>query len=77
MRYYCYNEFSNDENGEVIGEVVTVSEEEIKDNYFPYWYNKMCQKYGKEIVNEKYSFEDCLEDWITVHWAWESKDENT
>jgi hypothetical protein len=68
MRYYCYNEFSNDENGEV----VTVSEEEIKDNYFPYWYNKMCQKYGKEIVNEKYSFEDCLEDWITVHWAWES-----
>jgi hypothetical protein len=31
----------------------------------------MCEKYGKEIVDANYSFEDCLDDWIVVHWAWE------
>jgi len=77
MRYYSYNEFSNDENGEVIGKVVTVSEEELRKTYYPYWYDKMCKKFGKEIVNENYSFEECLNDWIVVYWAWESKDEIT
>jgi hypothetical protein len=77
MRYYSYNQFSNDENGEVIGKVVTVSEEEIKDGYFPYWYDKMCEKYGKKIVDENYSFEECLNDWIVVDCAWESDDEIT
>ena len=78
MRYYSFNEFSNDENGEVIGKVVTVSEAEIsKTYYYPYWYDKMCKKFGKQIVDEKYSFEECLDDWIVVHCAWESKDETT
>jgi len=77
MRYYSYNEFSNDENGEVIGKVVTVSEEELRKTYYPYWYDKMCKKFGKQIVDENYSFEECLNDWIVVYWAWESKDETT
>jgi len=25
-------------------------------------------------VDECYSAEDCLQDWIVVHWAWESKE---
>jgi hypothetical protein len=77
MRYYSYNEFSNDENGEVIGKVVTISEDNIKGDYFPYWYDKMCNKFGKQIVDENYSFEECLDDWIVVYCAWESKDEIT
>jgi hypothetical protein len=77
MRYYSYNEFSNDENGEVIGKVVTISEDIIRGVYFPYWYDKMCIKFGKQIVDENYSFEECLDDWIVVYCAWESKDETT
>jgi hypothetical protein len=67
MRYFSYNEF--DSTG---GRVVTMSEEEIRKEYWPYWYNKMCLKFGKSHVDENYSFEDCLEDWMTVHWAWKS-----
>jgi hypothetical protein len=67
MRYFSYNEF--DSTG---GRVVTMSEEEIRKEYWPYWYNKMCLKFGRFHVDENYSFEDCLEDWMTVHWAWKS-----
>lgn len=69
MRYFSFNEF--DESG---GSVVTMSEEEIRKEYWPHWYGKMCQKYEQSYIDEHYSFEDCLEDWITVHWAWEVKE---
>ena len=67
MRYFCYNELV--EEGE--DPVVTVSEDDIHKNYYPYWYDGMCKKFGKEYVDETYSFEDCLDDWIVVNWAWE------
>jgi len=67
-RYYCYNEMTDDGGNEVI----TLSEEEIKETYYPYWHGKMCEKFGKEKVDETYTFEDCLDDWIVVNWAWES-----
>jgi hypothetical protein len=70
MRYFCFNEF--DDQGE---HIVTLSEEEIRKEYYPYWYKKMCEKYGQEQVDKDYCFEDFLGDWIIVHWAWESKDE--
>lgn len=69
MRYFSFNEF--DESG---GSVATMSEEEIRKEYYPHWYKKMCQKYEQSYVDEHYTFEDCLEDWITVHWAWEVKE---
>lgn len=71
MRYYSYNEYTEDEKGLVL----TVSEEDIRRDYWPFWYNKMCEKYGKDQVDANYCFEDCLEDWIVVNWAWESKDD--
>ena len=46
-----------------------LSEKDIFVQYFPYWYGKMCEKFGAEYVNEKYSWKDCLEDWIVVNWA--------
>lgn len=70
MRYYSYNEYTdNDEN-----EIITLSEEDIRKNYWPYWYDKMCGKFGKEIVDRDFCFEDCLYDWVIVNWAWEVKD---
>lgn len=70
MRYYTFAQPVN-EVGDP--EYVTMSEDEIRKEYYPYWYRKMCEKFGKEHVDKTYSFENCLEDWITVHWAWESK----
>ena len=69
MRYYCYNELVED--GE--DPVVTVSEDDIRKNYYPHWYERMCKKYSKDHVDATYSFEDCLDDWVVVNWAWESK----
>ena len=68
MRYYSYNEYVEDANA---NSVVTVSEEDIRRDYWPFWYGKMCEKYGKEHVDASYSFEDFLHDWTVVHWAWE------
>jgi hypothetical protein len=77
MRYFSYNEYDpeNPLADETGGYVVTMSEEEIRKEYWPYWYKKMCEKYGQERVDNDYTFEDCLTDWIIVHWAWESKNE--
>lgn len=67
VRYYSYDEFSEDG-----GYIVTVSEEDIRRDYYPYWFKRMCDKFGQGHVQENYSFEDCLQDWIITNWAWES-----
>lgn len=71
MRYYSYNEYKTEPG--VDDYVETVSEEDIRKTYYPYWYDKMVKKFGKEVVEKNYCFEDCLEDWIVVNWAWEIK----
>jgi hypothetical protein len=71
MRYYSYNEYIEDPSKDNF--VVTLSEEDIRKSYYPHWYDKMCKMFGKDYVDEKYSFEDCLDDWIVVNWAWEVK----
>ena len=71
MRYYSYNEYTVDPP--YINVVVTFSEEDVRKTYYPFWYEKMCKKYGKEHVDATYSFEDCLDDWVVVNWAWEVK----
>jgi hypothetical protein len=65
MKYYCRH--SPDKK-----EVEVFSEEEILNMYYDYWYSKMCEKYGKEKVDESFCRLDCIDDWITVNWAWES-----
>jgi hypothetical protein len=70
MRYFCYNEW--DENRKW---VETISEDKIRRQEWGNWYYKMCQKFGKEHVDENYSFQDCLDEWIIVNQAWESTDE--
>lgn len=71
MRYFSYNELSDDL---VSNEVITVSEEDIYKSYWPFWYKKMCDKFGKEYVDSTYNFEDCLDDWYIVNWAWSVQD---
>lgn len=68
MRYYSYNEMTDDGGNEV----VTVSEEYIRQTYYPYWQKRM-QESGKNL--EDYNFADCLFDWVVVNWAWESTNE--
>jgi hypothetical protein len=54
--------------------VVTKSEEDVRKEYWPYWYGRMCEKFGKDHVDDLYNFEDCLGDWYVVNWAWEVKE---
>jgi len=73
MRYYSYNEYNPDSPlaDEMGGYVVTKSEEDIRKEYYPYWYGRMCQRFDKEYVDNNFTFEECLEDWVTINWAWE------
>ena len=70
LRYYCYNDYKTDPSADSYVEFK--SEEDIRMEYWPYWYGKMCEKYEKTYVDENFCFEDCLDDWIVVNWAWES-----
>lgn len=49
-------------------EIVTVTEEQIKEEYFKHWKDQ-CTLCG--CPEDFLTFENCLEDWITVNWAWE------
>lgn len=46
-----------------------LTEEQIYNEYWDYWCIQM-RRVGKEDMISK---ERCLEDWITVNWAWEVK----
>ena len=71
MRYFSYNEYKTKPG--IDDYVETKSEEDIRREYWPYLYKKMCAKYEQSYVDKNYSFEDCLEDWVIVYWAWEIK----
>lgn len=75
MRYYSYNEaqWNAAPDSTDTHRVVTVSEDEIRQTYYPYWYKEMCDTYGQESVDRYYSFEECLKDWIIINWAWKSE----
>lgn len=69
MRYFSYDEYVE----EIFKDsMCTISEEDIRQNYYPIWYDKMCKRHGKKKVDEIYNFEDCLADWMIEYWGWES-----
>ena len=43
------------------------------ENYYPYWSKAMIKKYGQEEFDKTYCKLDCIDDWVVVNWAWESK----
>lgn len=69
MKYYSYNEYISEPG--IDDYVETKSEEDIRKDYWPYWYNQMCKKFGKEYVDANYTIQDCIDDWVIVNWAWE------
>lgn len=72
MKYYSYNEYNPDSPlaDETGGYVVTMSEEEILNEYWDYWCKRMTE-IGKDP--EVMTFQDCIDDWVVGRWAWESK----
>jgi len=68
MRYYTHQTFDN-----IKSYIITQSEEDIRKDYYPYWYGNMCDKFGKECVDTNYTFEDCLDDYKIVTFAQEAK----
>lgn len=67
MKSYHYNQQILDEGD---ASVVTVTEEQIIKEYYPWWEEQMIKKFGNGhylITPEK-----CIEDWVIVNWAWES-----
>ena len=73
MRYYCYNEPGDPEFKTNV--VVTLSEDDIIEQYWDYWYGRMCAKFGQQYVDENYCKQDCIDDFCVIHWAWESTSE--
>jgi len=70
MKYYSYVDYETDPSIDSI--VRTLSEKEIILEYWDYWYDRMCKKFGKELVDKNYTYQDCIDDWCVVHWAWKS-----
>lgn len=54
------------------GTMRTLSESDIIAEYWQYWYGRMCEKYGKEHVDQNFTHKDCIDDWVIIHWAWET-----
>lgn len=72
MKYYTYVQPTSSDDTSPI--YITLSEEEILKEYWDYWYERMCNKFGKEIVDNTYSSKECIEDWAVSTWAWDSTD---
>lgn len=69
MKYYSYDEPNEDgSNNHVI-----LSEKDILERYYDFWYGEMVKKYGKEYVDNNYNKKDCIEDFLVIHWAQEEK----
>jgi len=45
--------------------------QQILDEYWEHWKDRMNDVGKKSLVSE----DKCIEDWIVNHWAWEKKDE--
>lgn len=69
MKYWCIG--YPDENGNDV--VETLSEDEILEQYYDYWSTQMIKKFGQEVFEKDWCKQDCIDDWVHIHWAWESK----
>lgn len=66
MKYYtiCYPDVT--ESGYEYDHWETLSEQEILDQYWIYWFTKMI---NNQQPLEELTTERCIEDWCIVHWA--------
>lgn len=68
-KVWCYDEYVDPPDGPT---VIEMTEAQILEEYWPYWKEQM-EKVGR---SELISPERCIQDWVTVNWAWEKKDES-
>lgn len=62
MRKFRYNTPTDTGN-----QVVQVTEEEILSTYFDYWSSQMVKAGKQDLISP----ENCIDDFVVVHWAWE------
>lgn len=70
MRYWTIVTPTSGEDSTPIYE--TLSDDEIIEQYWDYWSSRMIAKYGLEEFEKNWSKKECIEDWVIIHWAWES-----
>ena len=63
MRKFVF--YYPDETGEDVTEIVT--EKHILDVYWTEWRSKMIRKFGEG--HEWITKENCIDDYVTIHWA--------
>lgn len=68
MKRYKYVE--PDENDQV--KEVILTEEDILNEYWEFWSRKMAEKFGND--HEDITEKNCIEDWLSAHWAVEVKE---
>jgi len=56
-----------DSTGEV--EYVDLTSDQILLDYWETWSRKMIDKYGPD--DALLTAENCIQDWVHIHWAWE------
>ena len=44
----------------------TLTEAQILEEYFPWWKAELVRLGREHLISEQ----ACIEDWVTVHWAW-------
>jgi len=74
MKSYSYYEPLY-ENGTLIdNQLIEITEYDIIEVYWDFWYNKMISKYGEghDIITR----DNCLKDWCVIHGAWISKNDD-
>ena len=65
MRYWTFVEMDTNTLGEMYTKWVTMSDQEILDYYWNYWYDKM----NEHGPNDMATVENCIDDFCIVHWA--------
>ena len=51
-----------------------ITEEEILDRYYPYWYSLMSN--GGRAKQELLTSENCIDDYLIMHWACKKEEYN-
>lgn len=67
MRTFRFNQQLECPINGVLNVVIERTDVEILEEYFMYWAQRMIDCGRADAINE----ENCIQDWIVVHWAWE------
>ena len=72
MKYWTYIE-PKDPPTDFTPVYITLSEDEILERFWAYRYVILCEIWGKEKTDAEYSKQDCIDEFVIIHEAWESE----